>query len=99
VNLDSPTIRFKGVYYAHSQGIANKFKSYINLASENQFCRGLREKVASQVVLTSNVAESNATESSPQKIDASTDSQFSSSDLEKAQEISIDTLNFLNDAD
>ena len=43
INADAPNIRNKAIYYSQSEGTAQKFKSYSNVANAKQFLRVLKE--------------------------------------------------------
>lgn len=44
INADAPNIRNKAIYYSQSEGTAQKFKSYSNVANAKQFLRLLKAK-------------------------------------------------------
>jgi hypothetical protein len=44
INADAPNIRNKAIYYSQSEGTAQKFKSYSNIANAKQFLRVLKAK-------------------------------------------------------
>ena len=44
INADAPNIRNKAIYYSQSEGTAQKFKSYSNVANTKQFLRVLKAK-------------------------------------------------------